>query len=53
LRSTNGDCVEIARLAGERIGVRDSRDPGGTVLVFTAPEWGVFLRSIKDDDVDV
>jgi Domain of unknown function (DUF397). len=53
LRSTNGDCIEVARLTGGRVGVRDSEDPGGPVLVFTVPELDAFLRGIKDDSVDV
>ena len=32
---TNGNCVEVAGLAGEVVGVRDSKNPEGAVLGFT------------------
>jgi Domain of unknown function (DUF397) len=43
LSYANGDCVQVARLADGRIGVRDSKDPGGPVLRFTLAEWSAFL----------
>jgi hypothetical protein len=39
----NGNCVEVAELPGDTVGIRDSRDPGGPVLRFTRAEWAVFL----------
>ena len=39
----NGNCVEVADDCGQ-IHVRDSKDPGGPVLVFTPGEWRTFLR---------
>jgi hypothetical protein len=39
----NGNCVEVAELPGDMVGVRDSRDPGGPVLRFTRAEWAAFL----------
>jgi hypothetical protein len=43
-RSNNqGNCVEVARLGDDRIGVRDSKDPNGPVLTFTPAEWAAFL----------
>jgi hypothetical protein len=42
----NGNCVEVAGLAGE-IGVRDSRNPGGTVLRFSIPQWRDFLDGAR------
>jgi hypothetical protein len=41
----NGNCVEVAELPGDSVGVRDSRDPGGPVLSFTRAEWAAFLAS--------
>ena len=35
LSFANGNCVEVASLAGGEIGVRNSRDRGGPVLRFT------------------
>ncbi|MCW2876081.1 MAG: hypothetical protein JWQ95_181 [Sphaerisporangium sp.] len=45
--SSGGDCVEIARLSGGRVGVRDSKDPNGAALVFTAGSWDAFSRGMK------
>jgi hypothetical protein len=42
----SGDCVETARLPSGRVAVRDSTLPTGHVLVFTAAEWGKFLRAV-------
>jgi hypothetical protein len=43
-RSADSDCVEVA-IDGECVQVRDSmsREP---VLVFTAQDWGAFLRGL-------
>lgn len=38
--SEGGDCVEVART--ELIGVRDSHDPNGPVLLFTRSKWVAF-----------
>lgn len=46
LRSQNGGaCVEIARNGGV-VGMRDSKDPTGSVLVFTAAQFGTFLNAV-------
>jgi uncharacterized protein DUF397 len=39
----NGNCVEVAELPGDTVGIRDGRDPGGPVLRFTRAEWAAFL----------
>ncbi|WP_067804425.1 DUF397 domain-containing protein [Actinomadura formosensis] len=44
--STGGECVEVARLGGLRA-VRDSKNPHGEVLGFTAGEWRGFLTAIR------
>ena len=41
----NGNCVEVAELPGDSVGIRDSRDPGGPVLSFTRAEWAAFLAA--------
>ncbi len=41
-----GDCVEIAALLNG-VAVRDSKDPDGPVLHFTADEWREFLARAK------
>ena len=40
----NGNCVEVAELPGDSVGIRDSRDPGGPVLSFTRAEWAASPR---------
>lgn len=46
----NGNCVEVARLSGGLIGVRDSKDEGsGLVLVFRAGSWHSFVTALKDE----
>lgn len=38
----NGACVEVARVANA-IGLRDSKNPDGPVLIFTLTEFEAFL----------
>jgi hypothetical protein len=40
---TGGNCVEVAFLPDSRVAIRNSRQPGGPALVFTAPEWAAFI----------
>ncbi|MDH2428998.1 DUF397 domain-containing protein [Sphaerisporangium sp. TRM90804] len=40
-------CVEVASGLPGLVGVRDSKMPGGPVLVFATSEWSVFVRGIK------
>ncbi|MEV4754281.1 DUF397 domain-containing protein [Micromonospora sp. NPDC049559] len=42
----NGDCVEVAQLPAA-VGVRDSKDASGPVLIFPAPSWVAFLGGLK------
>lgn len=42
-----GNCVEVAVLHGERICVRDSKNPHGAILRFTPTEWDVFMVQIR------
>ncbi|MGY4102470.1 DUF397 domain-containing protein [Nocardia sp. R16R-3T] len=47
-RSTSGsDCVEVAHLRESMVGVRDSKNPTGPVLVFTPSEWDAFTNGIR------
>jgi hypothetical protein len=54
---SGGSCVEIAVLtptAGEHdIAVRDSKDPHGPALTFTAHQWRAFTTAIKSHDLDL
>jgi len=48
----NGNCVEVAELPGDTVGIRDSRDPGGPVLRFTSDEWHAFLGGVRNGEFD-
>ena len=49
----NGACVEIAKLSGGRVALRDSKDQGhGSVHVFTAAEWQAFADAVKSGEFD-
>jgi hypothetical protein len=41
----SGDCVEVAT-TGDVIGLRDSKDPAGPVLMCTRQAWQGFLRFV-------
>jgi Domain of unknown function (DUF397) len=51
----NGNCVEIAALPGNKIGVRDSKDnaAGCPVLTFTFAEWSSFVIGLKKGELDL
>ncbi|MGK8501615.1 DUF397 domain-containing protein [Nocardia asiatica] len=40
------ECVEIAWLDGDMVGVRDSKNTSGPALVFTPSEWDAFTAGI-------
>ncbi|MET8089441.1 DUF397 domain-containing protein [Micromonospora sp. NPDC005220] len=42
-RSGNSECVEVADNLPEVVGVRDSKDPTGPVLVFAPAAWRAFV----------
>ena len=46
--SNGGGCVEVARATGALVAVRDSKDPDGPRLAFTAADWQAFITQIKD-----
>jgi Domain of unknown function (DUF397) len=47
----NGACVEIASAPG-KIVIRDSKDPGGPVLVYTPIEFRAFLDGARNGEFD-
>jgi hypothetical protein len=47
-----GNCVELARLAGGSVAVRNSRDPGGPALVFTPAELAAMFLGVRDGEFD-
>ncbi|MEU1956961.1 DUF397 domain-containing protein [Nocardia rhamnosiphila] len=46
------ECVEVAFLDGGRVGVRDSKNPAGPALVFTAAEWDAFTGGTRGGRAD-
>lgn len=44
-----GNCVEVAALPGERIDVRDSKNPRGAVLRLSSAEWSAFLAGVHNN----
>jgi hypothetical protein len=46
--STNGgNCVDVAGNLPGIVAVRDSKDPDGPALVFTADEWRAFVSGAR------
>jgi len=52
LSFSNGNCVEVASLPDNKIGVRNSRDSEGPVLRFTPDEWHAFLGGARNGEFD-
>ncbi|MQY23460.1 hypothetical protein NRB20_65900 [Nocardia sp. RB20] len=46
------ECVEIAWLTAQHVGIRDSKNPDGPTLVFDTDEWNAFTISIRDSQFD-
>ena len=46
----NGGCVEVTFLSSELIGVRDSKNPRGTVLRFTPAGWDAFVSEVRNGE---
>ncbi|MFD8917316.1 DUF397 domain-containing protein [Streptomyces sp. NPDC059569] len=46
----NGNCVEVAVPFGGGRAVRDSKNPGGPALLFSADEWQAFVRGAADGE---
>lgn len=47
-----GNCVEVAKLAGGEVAMRNSRFPDGPALVYTRAEITAFLAGAKDGEFD-
>ena len=48
----SGNCVQLARLPGGRVAVRNSRHPAGPVLICTRDEIAAFVRDAKNGHFD-
>ena len=51
--TNGGGCVEVAQLPASAVGVRDSKDPDGGKLLFSADEWSAFVQGIKSGEFDL
>lgn len=52
LTANNGQCFELASLPEGGVAVRDSKNPGGAHLCFTAEEWAAFKGGMALGDFD-
>ncbi len=51
--ANNGQCVETHTCPGDgEVWVRDSKDPSGPVLKFTADEWSAFTAGVRGGEFD-
>jgi hypothetical protein len=50
--SAQGNCVELAKLSGTEVAIRNSRHPQGPALIFTDAELDAFLAGVKDGEFD-
>ncbi len=48
---SNGNCIEVASYGGG-IAVRDSKNPNGPTLFYTASEWQCFIQGVREGDFD-
>ncbi|MBA0053955.1 DUF397 domain-containing protein [Streptomyces sp. AJS327] len=51
--STPNDRLEIAKLPGGAVALRNPADPNGTVLRYTAAEWEAFTLGVRDGEFDL
>jgi hypothetical protein len=52
LSMANGNCVEVAGLSSDLIGVRDSQHPRGAVLRFSPADWDAFVDGVRKGEFD-
>ncbi|MFG3659165.1 DUF397 domain-containing protein [Streptomyces sp. NPDC047706] len=50
--NAEGNCVEVAALVDGGVALRNSRDPDGPALVYTAAELAAFLAGAKEGEFD-
>lgn len=49
---SNGQCTLCMRLADGTTLVKDSKNPDGPVLTFTADEWAAFIEGVKNGEFE-
>lgn len=50
--SADGACVEVA-FSGDKVYMRQSKDPGGGALEFSRSEWSAFLIGARSGTFDL
>ncbi|MGX1809439.1 DUF397 domain-containing protein [Nocardia sp. NPDC055321] len=45
---SGGQCVEVAFLAPDAVGVRDSKNPAAGALVFSSAQWAAFTSAVSN-----
>ncbi|WP_405840362.1 DUF397 domain-containing protein [Streptomyces platensis] len=45
--NNGGNCIEVAANIPGAVPVRDSKDPNGPALTFTANGWSSFVAAVK------
>ncbi|GHF60446.1 hypothetical protein GCM10010218_47350 [Streptomyces mashuensis] len=41
------NCVEVAHTASDSVPIRDSKHPGGPIILVPRPAWAVFLAHVR------
>jgi hypothetical protein len=49
---SGGNCVEVAPLRGGRHALRDSKNPDGPVLQFSASQWQAFTQRVQAPTIE-
>jgi len=53
-RSNNGGaCVEVALNLPRVVAVRDSKDQGGPVLMFSLQDWAAFIEGVHEGQFEL
>jgi hypothetical protein len=50
--SGTSECVTLAPVPGDRVAIRDSKDPDGGMLLLTRVELATWLAAIKSGQLD-
>jgi hypothetical protein len=48
-----GSCVEVAQLTDGRIAVRNSRHPGGPMVIYPPAGMAAFIHGVKVGEFDI
>ncbi len=50
--SGSNGCVELASLEGNRVALRDSKNPAAGFFVYTPHEWISFVKGVRNGEFD-